>query len=251
MALISDLVSAIAKAEGMPEATVALAARYAREAGFLSQGARGRNAPHATVADCANLLIAVNASGCTVKDAPKAIENYRRLRIHAPHGSRDVRPSATVYSKIEHDKLRFLECRDGTFGEVLESIIDRFVGGELKSFMKDEASKYLGDEFLQKMVEEHRVDPKAAAAEVLRATDNMLQLGVVNFEICFYRPTPFARLTVERSIGGATESLAGATFVVTVEDVEAGRIMRGNGDRRDETAFGYRTFMSIAKAMRQ
>ena len=132
MALISDLVSAIAEVEGLPEESVNLVARYAREAGYLSQGARGRNAPRATVADAANLLIAVNGSGCVVKEAPQAVELYRDLICHAPHGSRTSTDGGVAYGKIEPDELRFLD-RHGvaTFGEMLESIIDRFVGGEL------------------------------------------------------------------------------------------------------------------------
>lgn len=250
MALISDLVEAIAEVEGMPEATVALAARYAREAGFLSQGARGRNAPRATVADCANLLIAVNASGCTVKDAPKAIEAYRRLRIHAPHGSRTARVDSVIYTAIEHDELRFLDQGERTFGDILESVIDRFIGGDLERFMRGEAANYLGDSFFEKAREDLGNDPEAIAARVIETCDRFLRMGTVAFEVRFHRPVPFARLTVARSVGGTTETLAGASFIVTMEDMEAGRV-KGGGDRRDETVIGYPTFMKIAEVMRQ
>jgi len=251
MALVSDLVAAIAEVEGMPEATVALIARYAREAGFLSQGARGRNAPHATIADCANLLIAVNASGCVVKDAPKAIENYRRLVIHAPHGTRSVRADKTIYSSIDHDALRFLERREATFGEVLESIVERFVGGELETFMNDQALQYLTEEYLKKVVDESAGDMKAAAERIREQNESSLRLGIVRFELLFRRPNPFVKLDVVRENGGETESLAGAGFMVTVKDLESKRIVKGNSDRHDTTVIGYRTFMKIAEVMRK
>jgi hypothetical protein len=251
MALISDLVSAIADVEGVPEATVALAARYAREAGFLSQGARGRNAPRATVADCANLLIAVNASGCLVKDAPQAIEIYRRLRLHVAHGGRSERLQSVEYQAIEHDELRFLRNSEGrSFGEVLEAIIERFIGGELETFMMGEASKYLHEPFYEKAAEDLGNNAKAVAERVVDSCRRLLRLGTVRFDISFHRPAPYAELTVSRSVGSAKETLAGASFIISDEDLDAERGNSG-GDRRDVTSIGYATFMKIAEVMRE
>ena len=251
MALISDLVSAVAEVEGLPEATVALAARYAREAGLLSQGARGRNAPRATVADCANLLIAVNASGCVVKDAPHAIESYRRLRLHVAHGGRSERLQSVQYQDIEHDELRFLRKSEGrSFGEVLEAVIERFVGGEMETFMMGEASKYLGESFFEKAAEDLGDDKKALAERVIDSCRSLLRLDTVRFDIKFHRPTPYAELSVSRSVGATNETLASANFIVTMEDMKAGRI-KGGGDRKDVTSIGYATFMKIAEVMRQ
>lgn len=251
MALISDVVGAVAEAEDLPEATVALAARYAREAGYLSQGARGRNAPHANVADVANILIAVNASGCIVKEAPAAIETYRRLRIHVPHGARSDREASTVYTAINHDELKFLNRGQALFGEALESIIERFIGGELEVFMRNEACKYLDDDYIEKLVDAHPGDPRAIAERVINVADQMLRLNAVSFTVRFYRPTPFVRLSVERAMGANSETLAGASFMATPDDLQAGRIKLGAGDRRDETVIGYRTFMKVAEVMRR
>ncbi len=252
MALVSDLVSAIAEAEGIPQATVNLVARYTREAGFLSQGARGRNAPRATVADCANLLIAVNGSGCTVKKAPKAVEMFRRLRLHAPHGSRTTTGIGVAYTKIDPDELRFLDRHGAaTFGEVLESIVDRFIGGELAMFMKGEASKYLGDEFFEKAVKEIGDNPRALAERVATACEMFLRLGTVGFTLEFHRPNPFVRLVIDRQIGPDRELIAGASFIVDVGDLEARRIKSFEGDRHERTVIGYRTLMKVAEVMRR
>jgi hypothetical protein len=252
MALISDLVSAIAEVEGLPEATVSLAARYAREAGYLSTGARGRNAPRATVTDCANLLIAVNGSGCIVKDAPKAVEMFRNLLCHAPHGSRTPRPGLGIeYGAIEHDQLRFIDRHGAaTFGEILESVIDRCIGGEMEAFMMSEASKYLGEPYFEKARAELGDDAKALAERAVESCKGLINLDTVAITIEFYRPMPHARLVIDRSVGGDRELIAGASFIVNVHDLMAGNFKNiGGGDRRERTAIGYRTLMKIAEVM--
>ncbi len=253
MALISDLVSAIAEAEGIPEATVNLIARFTREAGYLSTGARGRNAPRATVRDCANLLIAVNGSGCVVKDAPKVIDGFRNLLCHAPHGVREVRPGLGVeYGPIEPDELRFLDRHGSTtFGELLESVIDRFIGRELEMFMMGEAAKYLGDNFVKRSAEELGDNHVALAQRIAAACKSHLNLGTVAFTIEFRRPNPGASITIDRSMLGNRELIAGVSFITNTDDLAAGRIKHVDGDRRERTTIGYRTLSAIAHVMRQ
>lgn len=245
MALISDLVAAIAEAEGIPEARVAVIARYTREAGFLSQGARGRNAPHATLTDCANLLIAVNAGGCVAQDAPQAVELYRGLGSFAPHGSRAIIGRNVEYKDIETAELQFLK-RAATFGEILESVIDRFVGGELERFMKDEALKYLDDAYFQRLTAEVGDDKRELALHVMKSCENLLRLGTVSFRIEFFGPYPSARIVVDRSIGPDRELIAGVRFVSSGEPELADKMA---GDRRDSTSIGYRTLMKISEVM--
>ncbi|WP_162596162.1 hypothetical protein [Methylobacterium sp. 17Sr1-1] len=80
MALLSDLVRTVAAVEGMDEVSVGIYARAAREAGFISQGGRGRSAAKMSVIDAVNLIIAVN--GCALaKDVPNSIPIYRNLRV--------------------------------------------------------------------------------------------------------------------------------------------------------------------------
>jgi hypothetical protein len=251
MALISDLVSAIAEVEDIPEATVNLVARYIREAGYLSTGARGRNAPRATVADAANLLIGVNGSGCVVKDAPKAVESFRALICHAPHGSRAAHSIGVEYGAIQNDQLRFLDRHGATtFGEMMESIVDRFVGGELSSFMMDEASKYLPRKFYDKAEEDLGDDLHAIAKRVAESCDGLLRLDTVSFNIEMHRPNAAAGITVDRSVGGSRELLAGVSFIIDVDDLMSGRIKRNNGDRKDRTVIGYSTLMKVAEVLR-
>lgn len=252
MALISDLVSAIAEVENLPEETVNLVARYTREAGYLSQGARGRNAPRATVTDAANLLIAVNASGCIVKDAPRAVELYRDLVCHAPHGRRTVRGVGVEYSKIDQDELQFLDRHgDATFGEMLESMIERFIGGELPIFMMREAQNYLTEEFYHKIVAEvGEADKVALANKIAEACGLLVSTGTVAIKVEFGRPLPHARIVIDRANGPERELIAASSFIVHADDLMTGKVKQFEGDRRERTSFGYRTLMKIADVMR-
>lgn len=78
MATIGDLVRVIAQAEGIDEVSVDVYARRAREAGFITQGGRGRSAAKMTTRDAANLLIAVNASP-TGREVHKIVPYFREL----------------------------------------------------------------------------------------------------------------------------------------------------------------------------
>jgi hypothetical protein len=78
MAVLSELAETIAEVEGMDSATVRLIARNLREAGLITTRGRGPSAAQMTLADAANLLIAVNASDA-VRKAVQTVRTYRRL----------------------------------------------------------------------------------------------------------------------------------------------------------------------------
>lgn len=82
MAFFSDLVRAVAQAEGMDEMTVTGIGQYVRDAGYITKGGRGRSAAKMTSRDAANLLIAVNGTSLA-KDAPSAVEKFRALITEA------------------------------------------------------------------------------------------------------------------------------------------------------------------------
>lgn len=62
-----ELIELMAKATGIPSATVAMHFRVAREAGLMTTGARGVNAPEMSLLDAARLLISL-----AVTDRPSA-----------------------------------------------------------------------------------------------------------------------------------------------------------------------------------
>lgn len=248
MALVSDLVSAIAEVEGIPEPTVALAARHAREAGLLSQGARGRNAPRATVTDCANLLIGVNASGCVVKDTPAAIETYRHLQVCLVHGGQTIRDDVAIYSDIHHEDLVFLkESRWRTFGDIFEAVIKRFIKGDLEAFVLKEASKYIGSPHIEDMKREVGDDKAALAERIVASARNLA--STVRFEFSFRRPIPSVELRISRGDGARREVLAEAHFLLSDKDILAGKASF-RGDRREVTTIGYATMLRVAEVMR-
>jgi len=127
MATLSELVATVAEVEGMDPSTVALIARYAREAGFIQKKGRGPSAAHMGITDAANLLIAVNASGAAL-DASIVIPRYRDL----------------IY--VDYDRRPPKVC--GTFGDALQRIIQSAIEGELpKTFLCKSLSTTMRDAF--------------------------------------------------------------------------------------------------------
>lgn len=107
MALLSDLVRTVAEIEGMDEVSVGIYARAAREAGFISQGGRGRSAAKMSTKDAVNLIIAVN--GCALaKEVPNSIPIYRNL----------------IVSKCDNPGVSPLGGAKAGFGDDLERLID-------------------------------------------------------------------------------------------------------------------------------
>src|SRR5260370_23624318 len=136
MATLSEVVDAVADAEGMDSATVALIARYAREAGFIRKKGRGPSAAHMGVADAANLLIAVNASAAA-RDAPVVIPLYRNL-------------ISTEFLWAD-EKRRPKIC--GSFGEAMELIIESAIEGKLPAtFLSKDVPGEVLDAFQQSNV---------------------------------------------------------------------------------------------------
>lgn len=81
MATLSELVEIVAAVEGIDLATVRLIARNLREAGLIATRGRGLSAAKMTLADAANLLIAVNATD-KVREAAQTVHTYRRLEAY-------------------------------------------------------------------------------------------------------------------------------------------------------------------------
>jgi hypothetical protein len=147
MATIGELAATIARAEGLDPSTVALIARYLREAGFIQKKGRGPSAARMVVSDAANLLIAVNAS-TTAVEANEVVPVYRELAAFKSHN--EGRPS----------KL------NGTFGEALELLIEAAITGKLPDpFLSASVHRAVLDAFGQGKaeisIEFERPDPKA------------------------------------------------------------------------------------------
>jgi hypothetical protein len=79
MATLSQLVTAIATAEGIDAERVAAIARAAREHGLIRTSGRGTSAAQMSEPDAANLLIATNTAD-TARTAPAAVTQYRALK---------------------------------------------------------------------------------------------------------------------------------------------------------------------------
>jgi hypothetical protein len=103
-------ISTVAVAYGIEEKTVRLVARLLREAGYLTQGPRGRGAPHMTPKDAATLTIALLATGSPAKSVPE-FEYYMNL----------VPGDGTKNFESEHlNKMTLIEFVTLLFGDDVE-----------------------------------------------------------------------------------------------------------------------------------
>lgn len=98
---IGTLISLLSSTYGIPEPTVSVVARSLREAGLLTTGARGVNAPNMEVGDVARLTLAL----LTGQPPSKVVEEYL---IVASLQTQDVYPEDGFISKdavSEHHNL--------------------------------------------------------------------------------------------------------------------------------------------------
>jgi hypothetical protein len=80
MALLSELVSVLAKVTGDPEPGMVVLARSLREAGYITTGGRGRSAAHMTERDAAAMLLAVASGGDNTR-AADTLAHVGELRL--------------------------------------------------------------------------------------------------------------------------------------------------------------------------
>lgn len=123
MASIGKLISAVAEAEGMDEGSVKLIARYAREAGHISQGTYGPGAAKMTVRDAANLIIAVNAAG-SAKSSANAIDQFRDLRTYYDPNLPKGYDNVEIDNPLRESVNRISSCN--SFGTFLEALLDEY-----------------------------------------------------------------------------------------------------------------------------
>ncbi len=136
MATLSELADAVAAVEGIDPATVALIARYIREAGLISTGGRGPSAATMTLTDAANLLIGVNAT-TTAAEAARIVPTYRELEAH------HVWLPADPADPADGSLIKY-----GTLGEAIEQLIYATTVGRLpKMFLNQEMPYVLQEAF--------------------------------------------------------------------------------------------------------
>jgi hypothetical protein len=213
MPTIGKLAATIAQAEGLDPSTVALVARYLREAGLIQKKGRGPSAARMAVADAANLLIAVNASITSV-EANEVVFVYRELAAF------------TVDNKGRRSKT------NGTFGEALELLIKAAIIGKLPvRFLSVAVDSDVLDAFergeAEISVEFEKPRPKARIRIRPPATE-------------ISDPSPGYDISPKRhGFGLDFGAMSG----------RAGQRQKKTGDRKDHTEIGHLTIFSIAKVL--
>jgi hypothetical protein len=227
MAILSELVSTVAKVSGMDLASIALIARQAREAGLIATSGRGPSAASMGLTDAANLLIAVN----TVKHArevARAIPLYRQL---VPY-ERDPKGNRHALEGV------------GRLGEVIENLIHAAAVGTFPDpFLGKKMSVQLKDDFARRnagIVMKFNVTFVAAALRIMKRIpqDGLpdyppLDLAPVVLVFDFFPPTR------RRSPSTRIELRSGPGYQM----FRTGII----GSRIEETTIGHRTFREIGQ----
>lgn len=253
MALVSDLVEAIAEVEDLPLPTVQMVARHLREAGLLSTGARGRNAPPATVTDAANLLIAVNANGCIVKDSPTTVLEYRGLMLHMSDGPLLYRWKAegNMRTRVdaEFEAVGFLRERNLPFGTALESIVEGFVNGKVPDLFNWLAHDLWEKPFRERAVEQFGDDEEKIAQWVANACKSYIG-DVLGLRLEFFRPRQNVMLKIEYNDAGDQKTLMEARFIQNVNRFMEGQYRQSSGDRYEQTTIGYKTLLKIGEVLK-
>ena len=125
---IGEFVKVVSKATGVAEATVALFARVLREAGLLTTGARGVNAPHMKAIDAARILIAMMVTEKPSR-AAEAVRDFGALRcIEA-----EVMESGSGFTL---EAARHV-APDHTFEEALAALIDIYARDADQAYFRD------------------------------------------------------------------------------------------------------------------
>lgn len=128
MALASELVEVIADATGTQRVTMTRYARFAREAGLLSQSGRGNSAAQMQPGDAVNLLICLLVNS-VAQEAAAYIENAGRMDVyHRDADSLDERHTEISQREPLHNILPILFDREHTFPELLLALTESAIG---------------------------------------------------------------------------------------------------------------------------
>ncbi|VFU08405.1 ArsR/SmtB family transcription factor [Methylocella tundrae] len=127
MATPSNLIESVARALGVPEATVSSHYRALREAGLVSKAGRGRGSAKMTTQDAANLLIAV-AGSSALKNAIETVTEIVALPVVLTFGGKN--PIFGKWTTVPIPLLQALPAKH-TFGQVFAALIQAAADGSL------------------------------------------------------------------------------------------------------------------------
>jgi len=215
MATLRNLVEAVAGVTGLPPATVFAYGRFARQAGAIGQSGRGRSAAEMSVADAANLLIAIAGTGVT-REAGSSVETFRNLRngrfydfqgaafltagirFLADHG---VRPDTAGTRGV---------AIQGDFGKFFEFFINSTLTGQLANLFRDIPAAEIPSELWAQWISEKsnphrhkRMEDLIKEGLIAPYRPESLKFGEhINVEIRFNRLLPSVEIEFVRDWDG-------------------------------------------------
>ncbi|MBI1209654.1 MAG: hypothetical protein GC191_20520 [Azospirillum sp.] len=132
MPKLVDLISVLAAVLGVPEKTVAVYARYIREAKLLTTSGRGPGGAEMKIGDCVNILMAILGSDA-VKDAVSATRLYSNLILDEAIAISHEEEGQKSGWKVNPPGLRFLNRVGVRFPLSLYEMIERAKDGRLQN----------------------------------------------------------------------------------------------------------------------
>lgn len=159
MATLSELTKILSQVTGIPEATVFAYGRFAREAGHITQGGRGRGGASMTYKDAANLLLAVCGTSVT-REAGETIQWYRETRgwLKVPD-RRNQRAFTRWLSTYDFRDGQNDDTQELALGSFLESVLRMAGTGALEEQMRRVPTFKYTMKLLGSLGDEHALEP--------------------------------------------------------------------------------------------
>lgn len=134
---LSQLVDEVSRITAIPVSTVFAYGRFAREAGLIAQGGRGKGGAEMQVTDAANLLIALGGTD-VAREGPAAIRAFRELSgtavfVHTPLATYFRNWLKPVGGRTRGTTLRIVP----NFGEFVEWLILQGQDGGLERMLRE------------------------------------------------------------------------------------------------------------------
>jgi len=204
MATLSDFVSEIATQTNFGRATIFAYGRFAREAGLIKQGGRGKGGAQMTESDAANLLIAIAGTSIT-REAPNAIQLFRPMRGRVGFLREDLEPTFREWLKPLKLKGKHKTDLSVDLGNFLEWLIRETRDFKLYEFLRRIPVVVVRDEDHARLYEKYRDSSIDKAIFDGELTPQKVELNKVRehieLNLTLERTTPTAHLEIKRKWG--------------------------------------------------
>lgn len=238
MVKLAGIIPVLAKAQGMPEATVLSVTRSVRTARYVNTGPRGPGGAEMTDWDAANLLLGVTCAAMA-KDAGAAVHRYHSLvadtaEVWTKEG-REPLPDGPDMDRVSlknlcPEPMQWLgsTARGLLLGDALERLIAMARTGDLQEVFRELVRPHYHEDAIDRVINE---------------------LGEVYLKLEFRRPRPSG--TIAFGMRGANPfvsvSFSHRSELEMSEELDALQV----GDRTETVTVTHRTIFALGEALRR